>query len=271
MDISTPNDAQISGDIKIIGYLNTQGGGHGEIQKSIYNSTSIQAIAKPYIAREDNFYRAILPSPLSLYTCRYMGSHISEGKRWLLLEDQTQGFSSPCVIDIKLGTRTFEIDASPEKIQAQLDHIKDTTTPTHAIRIIDARMRKDNTITYKCDRIQGHKLNISEVCDLLHKFFPGKRKHEFIENICKIRSAFLETIEIFPKMRLYSASILAVYDGDSDAPMKVTIIDFAHAYLDVDIEGGDSTDSFYDDNTVKGLQTLIDLLLHPIGSKNEKI
>ncbi|KAH0785785.1 inositol hexakisphosphate kinase [Histomonas meleagridis] len=270
MDMSTPNYEQISGDIRIVGYLKTQGGGHGEIQKSIYNSTSISAIAKPYITREDNFYRAILPSPLSLHTCRYMGSHISEGKRWLLLQDQTQGMSSPCILDIKLGTRSFEIGASPEKVKAQLDHMKNTTTSTHAIRIIDARMRKDNTVTYKCDRVQGHNLNIKEVEKLLRTFFPGKRKHEFIEQICKIRSALLETIEIFPKMRLYSASILAVYDGDSDAPMRVTIIDFAHAYLDVDVEGGDSTDPFYDDNAIKGLQSLIDLLIHPMPSHEKE-
>ena len=262
MDLSVPNETMLTGDIKIIGILKTQGGGHGKIQKSIFGDTSIMCIAKPYIPREDNFYKQLLPTPLSLHTCMYMGIHISQGQRWLLLEDQTQNMTSPCVLDIKLGTRSFEINASSEKIKNQLEHIQNTTTKTHAIRIIDARIRKNKKLLYVCDRVKGHGLNINEFEDVILKFLPGKRKKEFVHNIFKIRKALLETLEIFPNMRLYSASILTVFDGDKDEPMKVTIIDFAHAYIDIEAEGGDASDPFFDDNASNGLQSLINMLIY---------
>lgn len=265
MDLSIPDDVLPTGDITIMGTLKTQGGGHGKIQKSVFGGTSIRCIAKPYIPREDNFYKQLLPTPLAQHTCMYMGVHLSQGQRWLLLEDQTSDMASPCVLDIKLGTRSFEVSAPPEKVRHQLEHIRDTTTASHAVRIIDARIRSRGRTEYVCDRVQGHALSIGGFEGVLRQFLPGRRRNEFLQSILRIRAALLETREMFPNMRLYSASILAVYDGDSEAPMKVTVIDFAHAYIDVEAEGGCASDPAFDDNATKGLQSLIDMLI-PCGS-----
>jgi hypothetical protein len=59
-------------------------------------------------------------------------------------------------------------------------------------------------------------------------------------------------------MRLYSASVLICFDADVPAsPATLSIIDFAHAYLDVDAQGGNSRDPSFDDNSVLGLQSLL--------------
>lgn len=249
-------------EVSLLGKLPTQGGGHGKIQKSICPSSSIPSVAKPFIKREDTFYRRIISTPLGHSVPRYQGSYKSGVKKWLLLEDLTYGFLSPCIIDIKLGTRSYEVDASPQKKQAQLNHSQNTTTASHAIRLIDARIRKDGEVVEEWDRHKGHDFTAEDFQKTLQQFFQGKRRSEFVTAIMKIRTNLLETLNILPRMRLYSASVLAIYDGDkTDAPMRVALIDFAHAYTDVDAEGGDSNDSSYDDNSLKGLQNLINFLL----------
>jgi hypothetical protein len=93
---------------------------------------------------------------------------------------------------------------------------------------------------------------------VLRAFVPGKRRREFRAALRDVEAMLLQTRSGLPNLGLYSASVLMVYDGDKDAgPMDVEIIDFAHAYIDVAAEGGDPGDSAFDDNSVRGLDSLM--------------
>jgi hypothetical protein len=41
--------------------------------------------------------------------------HDADQRHYLVLEDLTQGMRRPCVMDIKIGARTYGPDASPAK------------------------------------------------------------------------------------------------------------------------------------------------------------
>lgn len=248
------------GETRILEVLKTQGGGHGKIRKGIF-PPGISCIAKPLISREDTFYRSVQSTELTNCTAKYLGSATIDGSAWLFLEDLTVGMTSPCIIDLKLGTRSFEVDAPPEKKHAQIEHMRNTTTASHAVRLVDARIRAGGVATHEWDRIQGHGLSPDELRDVLRTFLPGDRRGEFVAAVERIRLILKDVLESMSKMRLYSASVLGIYDGDvPDGRMIVVLIDFAHAYLDIDAEGGNSNDSEYDDNSLKGLQSLIDFL-----------
>ena len=250
----------VAGEAQIFEVLKTQGGGHGKIRKGLFPPATA-CIAKPLIPREETFYKRVQSTPLAECTPRYLGSRFVEGKPWLFLQDLTVGMTSPCIIDLKLGTRSFEVDAPPEKKLAQIEHMKNTTTASHAVRLIDARIRAGGVATHEWDRIQGHGLTPGEFQAVLRTFLPGKRRPEFVAGVMRIRQLLKAELEAMPKMRLYSASVLGLYDGDQpDSKMVVALIDFAHAYLDIDAEGGNSSESEFDDNSLKGLQSLISFL-----------
>jgi hypothetical protein len=101
-------------------------------------------------------------------------------------------------------------------------------------------------------------MSASDLQAALLTFLPEDRLPAFRTAIANVKSKLEQTQALFPNMRLYSASVLVLYDGDSDdTTVHVFIIDFAHAYLDIVAEGGDALDSSYDDNSMKGLESLI--------------
>ena len=242
-------------DVTLLGMLTTQGGGHGKI---LQGSGKEASIAKPLIDREDRFYQQIAKTPLNLAIPHYIGRMSSGGKEFLLLQDLTDGMKSPCIADIKLGTRSYEVDAPIEKANRQRAHIVNTTTASHAARCIDICTRKNGQVVRRWDRRDGRKMNAQQFRDALKYFLPGKRREEFVHGIQNLKNRLIQTLEILPFLRLYSASVLVIYDGDNESsPMSVCIIDFAHAYIDVVAEGGDAKDKVFDDNAVRGLDSLI--------------
>jgi hypothetical protein len=118
------------------------------------------------------------------------------------------------------------------------------------------------------DRRSGRQMSSSDLQSALLAFLPEARLPAFLTAIEQVKSKLEQTQALFPNLRLYSASVLVVYDGDSyDNTVQVLIIDFAHAYLDVVAEGGDALDCSYDDNSVKGLESLINFTSRsPVGA-----
>ena len=244
--------------------LNTAGGGHGNIRNAQIqcNNSSYSVIAKPYLQREANFYLQMKSTPLSKVIPKYYGV-VNENSQseWLLIQDLTAGMSSPCIADIKLGTRSYEINAPIQKQKKQISNMIGTTTKTHAIRIIDVRIRNDGKITACWDRNDGRKMDINTFQTVMKEFIPLDKHSQLISGLKNIHSSLLDTYSIFPNLRLYSASILVIYDSkNQQIPLKTVLIDFAHAYVDILSEGGDPSDHSFDDNSIKGITNLINLM-----------
>ena len=56
-------------------------------------------------------------------------------KEFILLENLTSQFQSPCILDMKLGTRTYRKDHSEEKRKLHIDRDAATTTASLGLRI----------------------------------------------------------------------------------------------------------------------------------------
>jgi hypothetical protein len=239
----------------MVGILQTQDDCHGEIHRGC---GEVASVAKPLIRRESTFYRRIRHTPLAEVVPRYLGTATSCGQSWLVLEDLTTGMISISMTDLKLGTRSFAVSVSAEKKRIQLSHIANTTTASHVIRCVDICTRKCGQVIQHWDHRSGRQLSASALQAALLSFLPADRLRAFRSAIENVKSKLEQTQTVFPNLRLYSASVLIVYDGDSeDNTVHVFILDFAHASVDVVSEGGDAFDSSYDDNSVKGLESLI--------------
>lgn len=247
-------------EYKFQGDLSSQFGGHGHFRK-LYGPVS--SMAKPLLPREKHFYERIKSTPLFHCVPRYLGTTLHDERKWLILQDMTAGLSSPCVADLKIGTRTFEVSASREKICRQLSLLANTTTLTHAVRCIDICTRRGGQLIHHWDRTDGRSMSAEQLSRALRVFIgsSARRRAKLSEELLAIIARLSETVKLYPNMRLYSASVLIVYDGDGDSGgISVKLIDFGHAYVDVAAEGGNPRDPFFDDNALLGLRNLHALL-----------
>jgi hypothetical protein len=232
------------------GKLEAQGGGHGRISQC---QVVFAAISKPLDHQEGTAYRLLQSTPLSTCIPKLYG--VVEGS--IIIEDLTAGFESPCMADFKVGTRHYDLQATPEKIQGLIEKQRGSTTDSHGVRLIDAKVRRGGEVARHWPRPQGLKLSIAELAQALTDFLPRALRAEFNRKIQVIAGRFAETVTKYPGFRMYASSVLAAYDGDDMGKgIRVVLIDFAHTFLNIADAGGSIDDPYLNDGVAKGLATL---------------
>nr|AGM32417.1 inositol polyphosphate kinase family protein [Coptotermes formosanus] len=236
--------------------LDTQGGGHGRIIKCTVDGEP--GIAKPLDHIEKDAYLAISRTPLASSIPKLFGSFVSEGTEYVVIEDLTFGFKSPSVADFKVGTRTWDPDATDEKKNGLIEKQKGSTTDSLGVRIIDLKIKKNGEVTKQVKKADGLKLSQDDYRQQLKDFVPEKLKSGYNSQVKDIKCQFEKTLKKFPGFRIYASSLLVLYDGDSPTSIRTKIIDLAHCHLDINTEYGVSnSDKEYDDGVIKGLENLI--------------
>ncbi|KAJ8108461.1 hypothetical protein OPT61_g8157 [Boeremia exigua] len=157
----------------------------------------------------------------------------------IVLENITHGFKKPNVLDLKLGAQLWDDKAKPEK-RARLDKVSaETTSGSLGFRIAGMRtwlgatppevpddlksyVEQDKEGGYWVyNKMYGRKFSADDIDEGFNAFFPQNSDAEkararevlayFLGEVKDIQEAF-EAKE----SRMYSASILLVYEGDVD-------------------------------------------------------
>jgi len=71
---------------------------------------------------EAEFYAKVhaMSHPLTALMPRFFGvQELDDGEKYLVLEDLTCAFEEPCVLDLKMGRRSYDENASPEKVEKE--------------------------------------------------------------------------------------------------------------------------------------------------------
>ena len=151
----------------------------------------------------------------------------------IVLENVTARFKKPNVLDVKLGARLWADDAPPAK-RAKLDKVaEDSTSKPLGFRIAGMKTWQGKQIseqdgtTLGCyrtyDKDYGRRLNVENIRQGFEDFFfvevagiskPIARK--VIENFLRELRGLHEVLEN-EESRMYSASLLFVYEGDGEA------------------------------------------------------
>lgn len=175
--------------------------------------------------------------------------------RYLVLRDMTYTCSRPCVMDLKIGIRAYGDDATDKKRQSQTEKSKNTTSFSTGLRICGCQgyslVKGDY---WQLHKYEGRKLTKETLPLAFYNFFHSQisLRKDVIKIVIDDLYKILDVVKR-EEFRLYSSSLLLVYDAVSETPkVFLKMIDFSHTF---------STESKeIDDGYVFGIKNLIHLL-----------
>ncbi|GMR60476.1 hypothetical protein PMAYCL1PPCAC_30671 [Pristionchus mayeri] len=194
----------------------------GKIEKTFYSS--IFASSSPLLAP----YRHLLPQFHGVRELSYKGTT----HELLDMEDISEYFVLPAVIDIKVGQRTFGPDANEEKRRKEME--KYPQQEEIGFRILGYKIESGETMKVASrDREYCLTLRTDEIEAALREFlsFRGSDVHVIIDEL-------LDQLEVVRKAaslgvyHIFSSSLLIAYEADREAAPRAEIrwIDFSHVF-----------------------------------------
>uniref|UniRef100_A0A7S0ELU7 Kinase n=1 Tax=Hanusia phi TaxID=3032 RepID=A0A7S0ELU7_9CRYP len=204
---------------------------------------------------EHEALQELMNNELRCFCPEYIGKTEEAGNELAILQDLTAGLKSPCLMDIKMGKRTFqESEVSNKKkrmdlLEKMIKAAPDEPTPAEVqegitkLRYMQFRERLSSSghFGFRLEMVKAGKNSISkddtktisyrsDIQISFHKFLNGRTKvwAGCLERLKLLRS-MLEASEWFRVHELVGSSLLFVYDEEEEGKMGVWMIDFAHA------------------------------------------
>jgi len=231
----------------------------GEKGMMMKNKKTPDQILKPVRANEFNFYETVYPNcpQIQRFAPKYFGFKMKE-RPLVKLEDLTAPYNRANILDIKMGTSTAGEKESDEKKEYRRK--KDGATTSSALGMRYAGlwafdMEKREYLVK--DKIWGKKLESKDFFSTLDLFVSNNGTNTITKRI-ELISKWMDRLSQIQEwlegpqaqFRMYSSSILFIYEGDSTEDVKcdLRMIDFSHIYPIRD--GGK------DEGYLKGLRNL---------------
>lgn len=168
----------------------------------------------------------------------------------IVLEDLTSKFNKPCVLDLKMGTRTYSDSAPERKVRRAMEKAARTTTSSLGLRMCGLKVYDHSTNTYTfVDKYEGRAVSPSNIAEYISQFFsacPPQHRRGLVRALQRRLHQLHTAVAATTRYRFYSSSLLLVYDAcpsvgtaapeslDYDALVDLRMIDFANTSCYVD-------------------------------------
>ncbi|KUJ22970.1 SAICAR synthase-like protein [Mollisia scopiformis] len=163
-----------------------------------------------------------LPRPVNPKEARARPDSRSE--YFLLLEDLTCDMKRPCVMDLKMGTRQYGVEANEKKQKSQRRKCAETTSKQLGVRVCGVQVWDVSKHDYVFqDKYSGRNLKAGhEFQEALTRFlYNGLDYSSVLRHIPAILEELSQLellVQSLAGYRFYAASLLMVYDGDVEDP-----------------------------------------------------
>ena len=225
----------------------------------------------------DQVIRAHIPRFFGIESVGFTnGVHVTE--QFLVLEDITDGFSHPNIIDVKIGSQTWGPDASEGKIAQEKSKYLGTKIPFGfsilgmLVHAFDQPNNNNNSqknptsVVKKYDKSFGKELKQDQTQQVAEIYFNHDQKPpvELIEIAVEKISAILKVFEDQRKYKFYASSLLMAYDAQAVKKFKAKLISFEDLKMAVNVRVIDFAHVFEangerDENFITGLTNFLDL------------